>query len=271
MSFQLCLNTSTIRPQSLLDKIRLTAEAGYDGVELWINDIYEYIGRGGEVRDVEKAIADHGLIVPCMIALRGWGEASKLEYPLMLDEARRRMELAARLGSPTIVCTPPRESSSPVQQITDRYGDLLRLGREIGIHATFEYISFFKSIASLEQAWEVVQAVGEDDATLILDAFHSWNTNSSPETLRSIPAHRISHYHIDDADPTIPAQQQTDPNRVMLGEGPIDLAGEIRILKEIGYEGTVSLELFNPSLWEQDPADVLKVGLERMRELLNGS
>jgi sugar phosphate isomerase/epimerase len=116
-----------------------------------------------------------------------------------------------------------------------------------------------------------VQAVGEDDATLILDAFHSWNTNSSPETLRSIPAHRISHYHIDDADPTIPAQQQTDPNRVMLGEGPIDLAGEIRILKEIGYEGTVSLELFNPSLWEQDPADVLKVGLERMRELLNGS
>jgi 2-keto-myo-inositol isomerase len=268
MPFTLCLNTSTIRPQPLLEKIRLTAEAGFAGVELWINDVYEHIGRGGEVSDVEKAIADYGLIVPCSIALRGWGEASSLEYPIMLDEAKRRMELATRLGAPTIVCTPPREACS-VQQITDRYRQLLQIGREIGIHATFEYISFFQSVASLEQAWDVVQSVGEDDATIILDAFHSWNTNSSPDTLRAIPANRISHYHIDDADPNIPATQQTDPNRVMLGEGPIDLAGEIQILREIGYEGTVSLELFNPQLWEQDPAEVLKIGIDRMRELLD--
>lgn len=267
MSFKFCLNTSTIRPQSLLDKIRLTSEAGYDGVELWVNDVYQYIGRGGEVRDVEKALADYGLMVPCMIALRGWGEASELEYPIMLEEAERRMELAARLGSPTIVCTPPREDTVPIEQITRRYGDLLRLGRDIGIHATFEYISFFQSIASLEQAWSVVQNVGEEDATLILDAFHSWNTNSSPDTLRSIPAKRISHYHIDDAAREIPPTQQTDPDRVMIGEGAIDLRGEVQILKQIGYEGTVSLELFNPQLWEQDPAEVLRIGLERMREL----
>ncbi|HIF30150.1 MAG TPA: sugar phosphate isomerase/epimerase [Planctomycetes bacterium] len=268
MSFKLCLNTSTIRPQSILDKIRLTAAAGFEGVELWINDVYEYVGRGGEVGDIEKALDDHGLIVPSMIALRAWGEASRLEYPIMLDEAKRRMELATRLGAPTIVCSPPRDSCS-VQQITERYGDLLRLGREIGIHPTFEYISFFQSIASLEQAWDVVQSVGEDDATLILDAFHSWNTGSSPDTLRSIPASRISHYHIDDASSQIAAGQQTDPDRVMLGEGVIDLVAEINILKEIGYQGTVSLELFNSALWKQDPADVLKVGFERMQDLLS--
>ena len=75
MSFTLCLNTSTIKPQPLLEKIRIAEAAGFAGVELWINDIYEYVGRGGEVRDVEQALQDHGLIVPCMIALRGWGEA----------------------------------------------------------------------------------------------------------------------------------------------------------------------------------------------------
>jgi sugar phosphate isomerase/epimerase len=42
----------------------------------------------------------------------------------------------------------------------------------------------------------------------------------------------------------------------------------ISILREIGYEGTVSLELFNPGLWEKDPAEVLAVGIERMRGLL---
>ena len=70
--------------------------------------MYEYVGRGGEVRDVEKAIEDHGLIVPSTIALRQWGEAIEVEYPLMLDEAKRRMEMAARLGSPYVVATPPR-------------------------------------------------------------------------------------------------------------------------------------------------------------------
>ena len=78
---QRCLNTSTIRPQPLLDKIRIAAVSGYDGVELWINDIYEHIGRGGEVREIEQALADHGLTVPCTIAIRGWGEAQGLEHP----------------------------------------------------------------------------------------------------------------------------------------------------------------------------------------------
>ena len=38
-----CLNTSTIKTTPLLDKIRVTATAGFDAIELWINDIYEYM------------------------------------------------------------------------------------------------------------------------------------------------------------------------------------------------------------------------------------
>ena len=67
--WQTCLNTSTIKTTGILEKIRVTSEAGFDAIELWINDIYEYIGRGGEVRDIESALGDHGLTVPCMIAL----------------------------------------------------------------------------------------------------------------------------------------------------------------------------------------------------------
>lgn len=268
MPFTICLNTSTIRPQPLLEKIRLTAEAGFRGVELWLNDVYEYIGRGGEVRDVEKAVADRGLIVPCTIAMRAWAEASEEEYPILLDEARRRLELAQRLGSPYLVCSPPREACNP-EQITRRYRDLLELGRQIGCRPTYEYISFFRSTASLAQAWQIVCDADDPDATIILDAFHTWNTSSPQELMREIPVERISHYHIDDADPGIPPGRQRDPDRVMVGDGCIDLRREFRILHEIGYQGTVSLELFNPSLWQQDPAEVLKLGYERIQALLS--
>lgn len=268
MGLTYCLNTSTIKPQPVLKKIELASRAGYSGVELWINDIYEYVGRGGEVSDIEKALKDYGLIVPCAIACRQWADAVGPEYPLALDEVKRRMELAARIGSPWLVATPPREECSHAR-IAERYRDLLAIGRECGVRPTFEYIGFFKSVRSLGEAWAIVQEANDPDGTLILDAFHNWNSQSTLDDIRQIPSERISHYHIDDADPHKPVGTQTDPDRVMPGDGQIDLKSEIQVLKEIGYSGTVSLELFNAKLWAEDPLDVLKIGLERMHQLLD--
>ena len=261
-----CLNTSTIKPQPLLKKIELAGAAGYDGIEIWLNDIYDHIGRGGEVSEVEQALADHGLIVPCTIAIRQWGETDGWEYELVKDEARRRFALAARLGAPYIVATPPLEMEHQ-KHLPERYRDLLQIGREEGIKPTFEYISFFKSVYNLADAWRIVQETDDEDSTLILDAFHTWNSNSDMELLREIPVEKISHYHIDDAHPDKAPATQKDPDRVMLGEGQIDLAAEIALLKEKGYDKTMSLELFNEELWEQDPLEVISVGLKRMKEL----
>ena len=261
-----CLNTSTIKPQSLLRKIELAGQAGYDGIELWVNDVYDFIGRGGEVREVEQALEDHGLIVPSMIAIRQWGETNGWEYELIKDEAHRRFALAARLGAPFIVATPPLEMEGQ-DHLPERYFDLLLIGREEGIKPTFEYISFFKSVNNLADAWRIVQQTNDDDSSIILDAFHNWNSNSSLDDLRAIPTERISHYHIDDAHPKIAPTEQKDPDRVMLGEGQIDLAAELAVLKENGYDRTMSLELFNESLWEQNPLEVITTGLKRMKSL----
>ena len=89
------------------------------------------------------------------------------------------------------------------------------------------------------------------------------------DELRVIPVEKISHYHIDDAHPDKPALTQADPDRVMIGDGVIDLKAEIQILREKGYQGAMSLELFNQDLWARDPKEVIKVGLERMKELLS--
>ena len=124
-----CLNTSTIKPQALLDKIRLVGEAGYDGIELWLNDVWEFVARGGEVSDVQKAIADQGMVVPSVIAMRQWGDFEGWEHQLVLDEARRRFALGARLKTPFIVATPPLETSE-TGHLPERYRELLEIGRE---------------------------------------------------------------------------------------------------------------------------------------------
>ena len=46
--FQYCLNTSTIRPTPLLEKIRRAGEAGYSALEPWTDEVTAYLEQGGE-------------------------------------------------------------------------------------------------------------------------------------------------------------------------------------------------------------------------------
>ena len=263
---RLSLNASTIKPVPLLEKIRVAGEAGYHGIELWAVELYEHVGRGGEISDVEKALADHGLVVPCFIAVRNWGETSGWEYKLAMDEARRRFELAARLGAPLMVCTPPMERPG-TSGLAQSYRDLLQIGRETGVRAVLEYISFFASLNQVADTVAVLDECGETDACLIIDAFHNWNSTTTFEDLRALAPDRIVHYHINDAASGIRSGSQKDPNRVMIGDGVIDLRGELSILKEKGYDRWLSLELFNAEWWAKDPMETAKVGIERMRAL----
>ena len=263
---RLSLNASTIKPAPLLEKIRVAGEAGYHGIELWAVELYEHVGRGGEISDVEKALADQGLTVPCFIAVRNWGETSGWEYKLAMDEARRRFELAARLGAPLMVCTPPMERPG-IEGLANGYRDLLQIGRETGVRAVLEYISFFASLNNVADTVAVLDECDDPDACLILDAFHNWNNRTTFEALRALAPERIVHYHIDDAPAGIPSGSQKDPDRVMIGDGVIDLHTEMAILKEKGYDRWLSLEIFNADWWAKDPLETAKVGIERMRAL----
>ncbi len=264
---KLSLNSSTIQPTPLLDKIRVTGEAGYQGIELWAVELYQHIGRGGEISDVEKALSDFGLEVPCLIAVRGWGETVGREYDLVLDEARRRFELSARLQCPLVVCTPPIKQPG-FDHLHERYSELLRIGREAGVQPVLEYISFFASLNNVPDTASVMRRCQpEDHPVTILDAFHSWNNKTTLDDIRALPLEQISHYHIDDAAPGIPAGKQIDTDRVMVGEGVINLKEELSVLKEKGYDRWLSLELFSQAWWERDPLETAKVGLERMKEL----
>ena len=55
----------------------------------------------------------------------------------------------------------------------------------------------------------------------------------------------------------------------MPGDGILDLKAEIQYLRDKGYSGPISLELFNRDYWKQDPDEVLKLGMERLRRYLD--
>ena len=61
-----------------------------------------------------------------------------------------------------------------------------------------------------------------------------------------------------------------DSDRVMPGEGHLDLDRYLELLSGTGYKRWLSLELFREDLWAQDPLEVARVGLEKMRAVAEG-
>src|SRR5690606_7210948 len=127
----ICLNTSTIRPSTLDQKITAAAKAGYDGMELWIQDLEEYEKNGGSVRDLGKRIADEGMFVIDVIGLWGCMAEPEEAWEKQQEENPNRMRQVAEVGSQHVAVLPlPDREIFNRRWATDRYRDLLVIGLE---------------------------------------------------------------------------------------------------------------------------------------------
>jgi 2-keto-myo-inositol isomerase len=77
---------------------------------------------------------------------------------------------------------------------------------------------------------------------------------------RAMPAFHINDYP---ADP--PRERIEDAHRVYPGDGIAPLGQILRTLRDIGFSGYLSLELFNREYWKQDAFEVARTGLEKTR------
>ena len=266
-SFLYSLNSSTIKPTPILEKIRIASEAGYDAIELWHDDIDQHLDAGGTLEEIRMAVDDSGLTVPTTVMVKGWCEPDGSEYDAGMAECRRRMEQSVAVGALHAVAGPPH-GDVDYELAAQRYGRLLEIGIEMGVRPAMEYLGFAQDVNSIDDALRIMQGSGHPDATIILDPFHDFRGGAGCESIAKLSADQIAVCHFDDdapADP--PANEQRDPDRVYPGEGVIDLKRFVQLLRQVGYDRWISLELFREDLWHADPLEVAKTGLAKMKAI----
>ncbi|MFT7641806.1 MAG: 2-keto-myo-inositol isomerase, partial [Pirellulaceae bacterium] len=169
--FRYSLNGSTIRPTPLMEKIRIAGAVGYEGIEIWHDDIDAYLNSGGSLRDVRKALDDQQLEVPTTIYLGDWFDTTGNAYQQALDECKRRMNQSAELGAPYAIAGPPG-GKADYSLGAAHYRELLELGATIGVKPSMEFLGFVEQLNTIEDALEIIDACGHPDATTVLDPFH---------------------------------------------------------------------------------------------------
>ncbi len=267
--FLYCLNSSTIKPAPILDKIAIAAETGFEAIELWHDDIDAYIAGGGQLSDIQKALDDCGLTVPTTIYLKRWFETTGEEHTQVIDECKRRMEQAAAVGALHIIAGPPPGTADRTLG-AKHYCELLELGKRFAVKPAMEYLGFVDDINTIEDALDIMTKSGHADATLIHDPFHIFRGGGSVESIAKTRSEQIAICHFNDVPESPPREQQRDPDRVYPGDGHFDLQRMLALLRQVNYNRWLSLELFRDDLWAQDPREVAHVGLEKMRSVVEG-
>ncbi|MBV9613751.1 MAG: sugar phosphate isomerase/epimerase, partial [Acidobacteriaceae bacterium] len=134
----------------------------------------------------------------------------------------------------------------------------VRLGLEflgpLHFRKQFPYEFIWRMNEMLEFAKECGRNVG-----LLLDSWHWHHAGATTEDIVGAGRERIVHVHFNDA-PNLPADQIRDNQRLLPGEGIINLVGFLQALEKIGYTDAVSVEVFG-RLDDKPPEEAALMGL----------
>lgn len=271
-TFHYCFNTSTIRGQklSLVEEIDIAAHAGYQAIEPWINEIEAYAKQGGSLSDLKKRIKDLGLTVASAIGFAEWIVDDDVRRAKGLEQGRRDMDLVQQIGG-TRIAAPAAGATEVVTtdylKVAERYRALLALGDHIGVVPMVEVWGFSKTLTRLGQAAMVAIESGHPDACVLPDIYHLYKGGSDFSGLKLLNGAGMHVFHMNDYPANPPRAAIKDADRVYPGDGIAPVVDVLRTLQDIGFDGYLSIELFNPTYWQQDPHEVAKTAITKLKAL----
>ena len=264
-----CLDTATIRPASLKDKVRIATKAGYDAIEPWDGELQKFEAEGGNLKDLGKEIKDKGLFVPSVIGLWNAIPPTRELWEKSMPDTRNRMRMAADIGAQHIQTIPNTIGENYNQKwAADRYRDIIEMGvNDYKLNPALVFVKYFP-VKTMGQAAGIAMDANHPKAKIIPDVYHMYISEGGFEGIKLLRGDMIAIFQFNDAPVSPPLAELKDEHRVYPGDGILPLTQIFKDLKGTGYKGCISLEMYNPSYWKEDLQIVAETGLRKTLEVL---
>ncbi|WP_274627111.1 bifunctional sugar phosphate isomerase/epimerase/4-hydroxyphenylpyruvate dioxygenase family protein [Arvimicrobium flavum] len=253
----------------LREKLQAIAAAGFDGVEIFEND---FLAFDGSPRDVGRMIRDYGLEITLFQPFRDFEGMPEPQRARTFDRAERKFDLMQELGTDLmLVCS--NVSPLSLGGIDRAAADLRELGERAarrGLRVGYEALAWGRHISDHRDAWEIVRRTDHPSIGLILDSFHTLARSIDVNSIRSIPADRIFIVQLADA-PRIDMDLLfwSRHFRNMPGEGDLPVLDFMRAVAATGYDGPLSLEIFNDQFRGGSPKSIAVDGRRSLVYLMD--
>jgi 2-keto-myo-inositol isomerase len=264
-----CISQATTMPSTFAEDVANYADAGCDAMEVWLTKLENHLETCS--LDDTRRLLDERRMTLAAAAYQGGlllsqGDARRAHF----EHYRKRLDLCQQLGIRTLLIA---------ADFTDKT-DAAALGRAVvslkeaaqwasayDVTLALEFRGKSSFCASLDTAVALVHECAEPNVGVNLDVFHYYTGPSKFEDLAYLTPERLAHVQICDLS-GIARELATDSDRVLPGDGDFQLVPIFDALRKIGYQGWVSLELMNPTLWRADAKQVSEIGYTALRKIL---
>ena len=239
---------------ALTDKLHAAAEAGFDGVEIFEPDL---VASPASPEEVVALAARLGLTLDLYQPFRDAEGVTEAEFEGVLRRARAKFALMQRLGTDTmLVCSNVATATIDDDEVSA--SQLRRLGEEAaahGVRIAYEALAWGRFVDDYRRAWRIVELADHDAVGTCLDSFHILSRGHDPSAIEEIPGSKIFFLQLADAPLlTMDVLSWSRHHRLFPGEGAFDLGAFVAHVLRAGYDGPLSLEVFNDIFRQTDVA-----------------
>jgi 2-keto-myo-inositol isomerase len=264
-----CLSEATTLPCTFAEDVAHFADAGCNGMEVWLPKLETHLEQHS-LADTQRLLGDRGMTLAAAAyqggLLLSQGEQRKAHY----DHFRKRLDLCQGLGIPTLLVVADFAGAIDATALERSVVSLTQAAQwaaGFGVTLGLEFRARSSFCTSLDTAIALVEECGEPNVGVNLDVFHYYIGPSKFDDLDLLTPGRLAHVQLCDLA-GVPRELADDGDRVLPGDGDFRLGPLVDRLRQIGYQGWVSLELMNPTLWRANPTQVAEIGLTALRKAL---
>ncbi|SNR36387.1 4-hydroxyphenylpyruvate dioxygenase [Haloechinothrix alba] len=249
---------------TLEDKLEAAAAAGFDGVEIFENDL---IASPASPEEVGRLCADLGLSIELYQPFRDFEGVDEDRLHAGLRRAERKFDVMERLGTSTmLVCSTVSPHAVDDDELAAaQLRTLAEHASRRGIRIAYEALAWGRYVDTWARSWDIVRRGDHPALGLCLDSFHVLSREPSPSGIAGIPGEKLFFLQLADAPQlSMDVLQWSRHHRLFPRQGAFDLPTFLRDVLDTGYSGPLSLEVFNDVFRQSDPN---RTAVDAMRSL----
>ncbi len=241
---------------SFEEQVLLAERAGFAGVDTGAHALRELIA-ARSLGGAKEFLAGHGVAPACWGLTVEW-RGSAETFAEGLAELPALAEAARSLDCPRcctwIIPSIDTDVAEFRKMAVARLGECAKVLGDHGCRLGLEWVGPKTSrtaphdfVYRMDQLLELEAEMGEPNLGLLVDSFHWHTAGHTVAELEALRVEQVVHVHLNDA-PDRPRDEQIDFERLLPGEGIIDLAGFLGALRAIGYTDYLGVETFGKEL-----------------------
>jgi 2-keto-myo-inositol isomerase len=259
---KIALNGATTMLADLATDIKAASAAGFDLIEIWAAKLREFL-KNNTAADLKRLLEENDLKPYSINSIEHITFRNAVDYEKIKAECEELSAVAGEIGCPYVVVVPGKlPENADEQKIIDEsvktLNELADIAENYGVSLAFEFLGQTDcSVQTLDLCKKIVEKVNRENVGLVIDTFHFYAGNSSFEAIDSLDPQKLFIFHINDAE-NLSKEILTDAHRLYPGEGILPIKEIKNHFDKIGYDRMVSIEIFRPEYWNEDPFEVAR-------------